>query len=366
MSWCDMDPCFGESEPALPPQRADQEFGMTPLWRLSLTLIAIGIAGCSSASLVDKTTDSTRARSRTSGASSIPGQRKSAQATALNEVEQRVAAMVERAVENTPDQLARVRPRDAASSKQARSRALVPSVARHAVTNGQVHTRTSATRSETLQMTDAVGGYCAAVSIASRLAVTALHCVRALCDSGRDPNAAAPSLLGCHVAYGLSNGERSFATVVASSESDLIALLDLNRTQEKYGSLCCDDPRAHDPVYTVSHPGGEPWKVTYGRLSRDPIALEWFGGSSTRVLVAEISTKRGSSGGGLFDIEDNLVGVQVARWSPWSNDFGKAAFIQASRVFSLAGQYCMQAGATACVGLRCISTKYDIWSFKRI
>jgi hypothetical protein len=162
------------------------------------------------------------------------------------------------------------------------------------------------------------------------------------------------------------SGERSFATVVASSDNDLVALLDLHRVQSKYEALICDDPRVHDPVYTVSQPSAGSFDVSYGRLARDPIVLEWVGGFSTRVLVAEIPTTRASNGGGLFDIEDNLVGVQVARWSPWSDGFGKAAFIQASRIFSLAGQYCMQGGASACVGLRCVSSKYDIWSFNRI
>lgn len=193
--------------------------------------------------------------------------------------------------------------------------------------------------------------------------MTALHCARALCESSLRVSTDQPTTVGCQVPYRLPGGEHSTATVVAISESDLIALLDLKVPQQRYGALCCDDPRARDPVYTM---GDQASDLTYGRLTREPIELHWADGSATRVLVAEISTKLGSSGGGLFDVEDNLVGIQIARWSPWSDDFGKAAFIQASRIFSLAGQYCMQDGATACVGLRCVSTKYDIWNFNQI
>jgi hypothetical protein len=216
-------------------------------------------------------------------------------------------------------------------------------------------------RNETLRVTNTAGDICAAVSISPQLAVTALHCARALCESPSFPRDGSP--VGCKIDYELPNGTLGMATVVSTSESDLLALLELQQPLPKYGALYCDNPRATDRVYTVSHPGGENWFVSYGRLAKDPIALEWITGEATRVLVAEIPTKRGSSGGGLFDIQDRLVGVQIARWSPWTTDFGKAAFIQSSRIFNLAGRYCISQGSKSCVGLRCISGRYDIVSF---
>ena len=216
-------------------------------------------------------------------------------------------------------------------------------------------------RNETLRVTNTSGDICAAVSISPQLAVTALHCARALCESPSFPRDGSP--VGCKIDYELPNGTLGMASVVSTSESDLLALLDLQQPLQKFGALYCDNPRATDRVYTVSHPGGENWFVSYGRLARDPIALEWITGETTRVLVAEIPTKRGSSGGGLFDIQDRLVGVQIARWSPWTTDFGKAAFIQSSRIFNLAGRYCINQGSKSCVGLRCISGRYDIVSF---
>lgn len=275
--------------------------------------------------------------------------------------EQRIAAIVERTIQNTPDPNARARVTSTGIAVRTAQHARL-----HPASERSGHVLGLGKRSETLQLVDSAGGFCAAVSIASRLAVSALHCVRALCESSPHTGMVYPSPTGCRVPYRLPAGGQSVATVVAISETDLIALLDLQVPLRQHGSLCCDDPQARDPVYTVSHADKESWGLTYGRLSREPIALHWAEGNSTRVLVAEISTKSASSGGGLFDIDDNLVGIQIARWSPWSDDFGKAAFIQASQIFSLAGQYCMQAGASACVGLRCVSTKYDIWNFNRI
>jgi S1-C subfamily serine protease len=218
-------------------------------------------------------------------------------------------------------------------------------------------------RIETLRLVGDSGDFCAAVAIATRLAVTAMHCVRAFCTEALQQNTL--PLIGCRIRYELPNGRSSLATVVAISDIDLVALLDLHRPQVKYGSLRCDDPHAKDPVYTVGHPGGQNWSMLYGNLSQDPIALEWVSGQTTRVLVADIPTKRGSSGGGLFDIRDNVVGIQIARFAPWSTEFGKAAFIQANRVFSMAGRFCVEARASACVGLRCESDHFDIWGFSK-
>ncbi|MGE5789067.1 MAG: S1 family peptidase [Myxococcales bacterium] len=283
----------------------------------------------------------------------------------LNDSERQIWNLVERAAENTPDRAARKRSKESDKAAKRGKSAVVSTGA--ALTPLEPmplgETIPMDGRQETLRVMGESGAFCAAVSIASRLAVTALHCVRALCDA-QHPLGASP-LQGCHIRYTSSLGEDADATVVASSEIDLVALLDLHSSQPKYGALSCDDPRAQDPVYTVSHPGGEHWKLAYGRLSRDPIPLDWVQGGSTRVLVAEIPTKRGSSGGGLFDVRDNVVGIQIARFSPWTTDFGKAAFVQADRVFKMAGQYCMKMGGSACVGLRCISSNYDIWSFNR-
>jgi hypothetical protein len=212
-------------------------------------------------------------------------------------------------------------------------------------------------RLETLRITDEYGDVCAAVSISSQLAVTALHCISNTCTKG--------PLIGCKALYSNPGGAKGEATVVATSENDLLALLDLHQVQPKYGSICCDNPRAEDRVYTVSHPGGVGWIQAYGWMTRDPIPLEWVKGQATAVLVAEIPTKPGSSGGGLFDDQDRLVGVQIARWSPWTKDSGKAAFIQSNRIFNLAGRYCMQKGSAACIGLKCSSWQYDVWSFPK-
>ncbi|MGC4064037.1 MAG: serine protease [Polyangiaceae bacterium] len=210
-------------------------------------------------------------------------------------------------------------------------------------------------RTETLRVAAGDGKFCAAVAITPRLAVTALHCVRAFCES---PGGTPRDPIGCRVRYERADGLSAAGTVVSTNDTDHIALIDLHRVQPRYGSLVCDNPRAFDPVYIVSHPDGENWKLSYGRLARDPIALEWMKGKTTRVLVAEVLTKHGSSGGGLFDVRDRLVGIQIARWAPGTTDFGKAAFVQASQVYALAGQYCTRSHSEACGGLSC-QTKRD-------
>lgn len=207
---------------------------------------------------------------------------------------------------------------------------------------------------ETLRVIDNQGNFCAAIAIASRLAVTALHCAQAMCPQG--------NLVGCKVNYEESKGTVSSEAVVASvSESDLLVLLNLQHKQP-FGNLTCDNPRDAQPVYTVGHPDGAKWETSFGHLTNEPITVEWVRGDSTKVLVAEIPTKRGSSGGGLFDRDSNIIGVQVARWPAWTKGNGKAAFIQANRVYSFAGRYCKDKGSTACEGLQCKSNYYDIWA----
>ena len=280
-------------------------------------------------------------------------------------VEPRIAELVERTMEQLsqtcPDRLAAAR-NLAARVKNAEQKGVPPKV--NVRPNPTAFRQEEVSdRGETLRVTGPSGDLCAAISISPQLAVTALHCVRNLCEI---PFAKVPaSPLGCKVAFELPSGPFGDATVVSTSETDLLALLELQQPLPKSGSLYCDNPRARDRVYTVSHPGGEKWLVSYGWLTRDPILLEWVAGEATRVLVAEIPTKPGSSGGGLFDAHDRVVGVQIARWSPWTTDFGKAAFIQSSRIFSLAGSYCMKHGSGACVGLRCTSGNYDIWEYEQ-
>lgn len=288
----------------------------------------------------------------------VPEPQQDSETTPATATERRFAALVERTLARTAiagTGLKRTaRPQNRSDSSDVRS---------PRNRNGSQRDRrpSPSDRVETLRVTNAYGDFCAAITIAPKLAVTALHCVHTLCESGRVE--ASSSLVGCQINYEVPNGLSGDATVVSTSENDLLALLALQRPLSKHGALRCDDPRAEDRVYTVSHPNGENWLLSYGRLTRDPIPLEWVEGEATRVLVAEIPTQYGSSGGGLFDVGDQVVGVQIARWSPWSTDYGKAAFIQATRIFSMAGRYCMKRGSAACVGLRCASGYYDIWSF---
>ena len=282
--------------------------------------------------------------------------------SATRTVEPLIAQRLERAMEQ-----AGTKPwtadRNSATRSQKPEKNSTPSIQKLRTKTGTFRNVEVSDRGETLRVTGPSGDFCAAVSIAPQLAVTALHCVRTLCEPAFAP--VGTSLLGCQIAFELPSGPLGDATVVSTSENDLLALLDLHRPLPKSGALFCDNPHAKDRVYTVSHPAGHNWMVSYGWLTRDPILLEWVEGEATRVLVAEIPTKPGSSGGGLFDDQDRVVGVQIARWSPWTTDFGKAAFIQSSRVFNMAGSYCMKHGSSACVGLRCTSSNYDIWEFDR-
>jgi S1-C subfamily serine protease len=265
-------------------------------------------------------------------------------------LERRVAAIIERQIGVTSKRLSSpVRPsvKSGPRGQQSQAVALRAAAIRE--------------RNETLRVSSPSGEICAAVSVTSRLAVTALHCARSLCESTQ--TLAPPALNQCTIRYEIPSGMQGAAKVVATSENDLLALLELSQPLPKYGGLRCDDPRTNDRVYTVSHPGGVTWQLAYGRLTQGPIPLEWVDGEATRVLVAEIDTNYGSSGGGLFDVQDQVVGIQIARWSQWTTDYGKAAFIQATRVFAFVGRYCLARGSSACVGLRCASKAYDIWSF---
>ncbi|HEY5960993.1 MAG TPA: serine protease [Polyangiaceae bacterium] len=273
------------------------------------------------------------------------------------------SAAVERRMAMLLERTAGIRVRQAPTSRNQLAKTQFGSASPRS-TNAETSQRRlerSRERDETLKVRGASGEICAAVSITSRLAVTALHCAKNLCESMASLNA--PDLNDCAVRYEIPNGTTGQAKVVATSENDLLALLELSEPLPKHGALRCDDPRADDRVYTVSHPNGAKWQLSYGRLTRGPIPLEWTEGEPTRVLVAEIATNHGSSGGGLFDVEDQLVGVQIARWSRWTTDYGKAAFIQATRIFTLAGRYCMRKGSSACVGLSCASKTYDVWNF---
>ena len=71
------------------------------------------------------------------------------------------------------------------------------------------------------------------------------------------------------------------------------------------------------------------------------------------MLVAELPSGAGSSGGGLFDAVDRLVGIHVQRWSPWTGHAEYSSFVDALRVRDLVTTYCARDGSPDCTALHC-------------
>jgi len=199
---------------------------------------------------------------------------------------------------------------------------------------------------------------CAAVAVSPRLAVTALHCAQWLCGATRDDKA--DLLTGCGVEYAARTGFVGKARVVKGSDEDLLALLETPVPIWSWVSTRCETPQPGELLYTVGHPRGAFWSDSYGRLVRGPERLEWEAEKFTLVLTAELPTAAGSSGGGLFDAVDRLLGVQIQRWSPWTGRPDLASFIDADRIRTMVASYCRDRADGECPLTQCDVTDEDL------
>jgi hypothetical protein len=198
---------------------------------------------------------------------------------------------------------------------------------------------------------ESTGTACAAVPVGSRLAVTALHCLRETCaEQSSDYK---PSLGRCEIAFSDSAGRRGTAYVAKQSPDDELALLELSSPRTLWASVRCADPMPGEAMHTVGHPSGHSWTSSYGRLERPSVSLEWADGVLTRVVVASIATAPGLSGAGLFDASDQLVGIMISRWSAWTRTPELAAAVHSARVRVLLESYCALTGGRDCPKVDC-------------
>ena len=203
---------------------------------------------------------------------------------------------------------------------------------------------------------------CAAVAVSPNLAVTALHCAKWLCGAARDDTS--DLLTGCGVTYAVRTGFIGEAWVVKASDEDLLALLETPDPVWSWVSTRCESPRPGELLYTVGHPGGAFWTDSYGRLVRGPERLEWEAEKYTMVLTAELPTAAGSSGGGLFDSMDRLLGVQIQRWSPWTGRPDLASFIDADRIRSMVASHCTEPTDGLCPLTQCDVPEDELWEIR--
>lgn len=101
-----------------------------------------------------------------------------------------------------------------------------------------------------------------------------------------------------------AEGKSAAATVMWDSEEHDVALL---RTDAKLPTahLSCDEAQVGDEVRAVGAPMGVEFISSYGRIAGKPRKI----GNVESVLVTDITTIMGNSGGPLFNSDGEVVGI---------------------------------------------------------
>ena len=113
------------------------------------------------------------------------------------------------------------------------------------------------------------------------------------------------------VAVAFPNGEEQMATVSASSETHDVALLTLDRPVQvppvRLGNS--DSVRVGDQVMVVGAPLGESHTLTVGHVSARRRRAGLLGTSRVEFLQTDASINQGNSGGPMFNMAGEVVGI---------------------------------------------------------
>lgn len=104
------------------------------------------------------------------------------------------------------------------------------------------------------------------------------------------------------------------AEIVAEQRSSDLALLKIDLPSEYHGVPVCfrgEDPEQGEDVVLIGTQLGSPWRVTKGIISQLSVQVD-VDGESMRLLEADAAINSGNSGGPLFDLNGNAVGVAIA------------------------------------------------------
>ncbi len=145
--------------------------------------------------------------------------------------------------------------------------------------------------------------------------------------------------VGAVVMVRLSNGESSPARVLAANKRVDLALLQLLEDAPEGGWPVVafgdsDELKEGQPIVAMGHPFGFPFTVTAGHISG-------LGESQRRPypIQHDAAVNPGNSGGGLFDMKGNFIGVNTAIFSKTGNFAGISYARASGQVLVVLQQY---------------------------
>ena len=142
----------------------------------------------------------------------------------------------------------------------------------------------------------------------------------------------------------LSDRRRLAATVIVTDEESDLAILRVEATGLVAGPIArAPAAEAGDFVLAVGDPLGLDRTVTFGIISA--LHRSWYGVSSHDLIQTDVLLGRGSSGGPLFNLRGEIVGINVARADNAGGErtFGFAAPASAATAILLRAQKAAQA-----------------------
>jgi len=177
-------------------------------------------------------------------------------------------------------------------------------------------------------LNDSVRVYCSAVWVDEKTILTANHCVEGIArkiaeDHGEDPDDLdGADLVGTKIHFTMMNevsqvGEEPYTihlgTAIKLNHDKDLALIKAEGNaipKHNIAKLAGESPAIGEEVYAVGHQKGLYWTYLRGNVSayRDnlPDTMIDFDGPFTQVAI---SSYFGSSGGGLFNSDEELVGI---------------------------------------------------------
>jgi S1-C subfamily serine protease len=183
----------------------------------------------------------------------------------------------------------------AAIPSTAHAQALVDVFARVAPSVVVVYTETTEYQFTGQAVAVSVPGTGSGVLVSSNQVLTAAHVVQA----------------ANKVAVVFPDGDEHMATVIGSSETHDVALLQLDRPVNVTPAVLGDsnDMAVGEDVFVVGAPLGESHTLTVGHLSAHRRRAGLLGTSSVEFLQTDASINPGNSGGPMFNMDGEVVGI---------------------------------------------------------